>query len=223
MRLRARGRFGADRRARAEGEFDAGAAFSAGVAAAKRLAGKPRDEVAVGLALAVDVRPPSAPRPWSRASSSAPAGPASARPSRAGIRSEPSRSSSIPTRRPSPPASSSEPVRRGEIVGQAINLARDLANTPPPRSRRPRLAEQIRTVAADAGIGVRRLGRGRGSAQERFGGPARRRRRLGRAPGVRRPRVPQGRRRARRWPWSARGSRSTPAASRSSRAPRWRT
>src|SRR5208282_2655733 len=45
-------------------------------------------------------------------------------------------------------------VRRGEIVGQAINLARDLTHPPPSGKCPSRLAEQIRTVASDAGIAV---------------------------------------------------------------------
>ena len=60
-------------------------------------------------------------------------------------------------------------MRRGEIVGQAINLARDLANTPPSEKLPARLAEQIRTVASDAGIGVQVWDETR-IRQERFGG-----------------------------------------------------
>ena len=60
-------------------------------------------------------------------------------------------------------------MRRGEIVGQAINLARDLANTPPSEKCPARLAEQIRTMASDAGLAVQVWDETR-IRQERFGG-----------------------------------------------------
>src|SRR5205807_899495 len=45
-------------------------------------------------------------------------------------------------------------LRRGEIVGQAINLARDLVNTPPSDKAPAHLAEQVRKVAVENGINV---------------------------------------------------------------------
>ena len=60
-------------------------------------------------------------------------------------------------------------MRRGEIVGEAVNLARDLANTPPAEKYPTRLAEQIRIAATDAGIAVQVWDETR-IRQERFGG-----------------------------------------------------
>ena len=54
-------------------------------------------------------------------------------------------------------------------MGQAINLARDLANTPPSDKCPSRLAEQVRTVASDAGIAVQIWDETQ-IRQERFGG-----------------------------------------------------
>jgi len=60
-------------------------------------------------------------------------------------------------------------VRRGEIVGQAVNLARDLTNTPPSEKFPSRLAEQIRGAAEEAGIAIRVWDEPR-IREERFGG-----------------------------------------------------
>jgi leucyl aminopeptidase len=58
---------------------------------------------------------------------------------------------------------------RAEIVGQAINLARDLANTPPAEKSPIKLAERIRLVAEVAGVEVEIWDEAR-IRQERFGG-----------------------------------------------------
>ena len=45
-------------------------------------------------------------------------------------------------------------LRRGEIVGHAVNLARDLVNTPPAEKSPRHLADRVALVAADAGLAV---------------------------------------------------------------------
>src|SRR6185312_8329758 len=45
-------------------------------------------------------------------------------------------------------------LRRGEVAGHAVNLARDLVNTPPTEKSPAKLAERIRLVAEDAGLAV---------------------------------------------------------------------
>ncbi|MGZ3356719.1 MAG: M17 family peptidase N-terminal domain-containing protein, partial [Isosphaeraceae bacterium] len=150
-------------------KFDAGAAYAAGFALAKRLAGKPRESVALALPDAVD-------RSVAGWISALVAGVV------AGTRG-PGLRKTEPNRHPfetlniiiGPGATEDlahqieEQVRRGEIVGQAINLARDLANTPPSEKCPSRLAEQVRTVASDAGIAVQIWDETR-IRQERFGG-----------------------------------------------------
>jgi len=150
-------------------KVDAGTAFAAGFALAKRLSGKPRDSVALALPAAVD---PSVVG-WVRALVAGVV---------AGTRG-PGLRKSEPDRHPfgtlnivvgpgateQPTRQIEEQVRRGEIVGQAINLARDLVNTPPSEKCPGRLAEQIRTVASDAGIAVQVWDETR-IRQERFGG-----------------------------------------------------
>ncbi len=81
----------------------------------------------------------------------------------------------------------------GEIVGQAVNLARDLANTPPAEKSPAKLAERIRIVAEHAGLAVdiwdavaHRAGAIRGHDGCRRG--------LGGAATLRRAPAPQGRR-----------------------------
>jgi leucyl aminopeptidase len=149
--------------------FDAGVAFSAGFALAKRLAAKPRESVA--LALPTDVNP--AITGWVSALVEGVI---------AGTRG-PGLRKTEPNRHPfgtlsiivKPDASQDAvrhveaQVRRGEIVGQAVNVARDLANTPPAEKFPARLAEQIRTMASDAGISVQIWDETR-IRQERFGG-----------------------------------------------------
>src|SRR5208337_3188028 len=149
--------------------FAAGSAYAAGFALAKRLAGKPRESVALALPDAVD-------RSVAGWISALVAGVV------AGTRG-PGLRKTEPNRHPfevlniiiGPGATEDlahqieEQVRRGEIVGQAINLARDLANTPPSEKCPSRLAEQVRTVASDAGIAVQMWDETR-IRQERFGG-----------------------------------------------------
>jgi leucyl aminopeptidase len=60
-------------------------------------------------------------------------------------------------------------VRRGEIVGNAINLARDLTNTPPAEKSPTQLAEVMRQTATEAGVKVDVWDESKLNA-ERFGG-----------------------------------------------------
>jgi leucyl aminopeptidase len=139
--------FGLGTRAR----FNAAAAYSAGVAVGKRLASRPRESVAVALP-----------------ESSTPAAIASALVEGLVVGTRgPDLRKAEPARHPFGslqvvvPAEAEidvddleEAIRRGQIVGEAINLARDLVNTPPSDKTPPRLAEQMRSIAADAGIEV---------------------------------------------------------------------
>ena len=80
-------------------------------------------------------------------------------------------------------------LRRGEIVGHAVNLARDLVNTPPAEKSPRHLADRVALVAADAGLSVDIWDEAR-IRQRAIRRPAGRRRGLGRASAVRRPRLP---------------------------------
>ncbi len=74
-----------------------------------------------------------------------------------------------PEQAPKPHTALEASLRRGEIVGQAVNLARDLVNTPPAEKSPAKLADRIRLVAADAGLVVDIWDAER-IERERFGG-----------------------------------------------------
>ena len=142
--------------------FSAGDAFEAGVAVSKRLAGKKRGAVAVAL-------PDGA---VSAATASALTEGLVVGTLGCGIRK------GEPTRHPFenllivvPEASGDveAAVRRGVIVGESVNLARDLTNTPPAEKTPTRLAARAREVATEAGVGVDVWDEARIRA-ERFGG-----------------------------------------------------
>jgi leucyl aminopeptidase len=149
------------------GRFDPGAAFAAGVALAKRFAGKPRESVAVAL-------PPS---DDPRAMASALIEGAIVGTRGPGIRkTEANRHAFDTLSLVVEPGQSEEDTswleptaRRAEIVGQAVNLARDLANTPPADKTPAQLADRIRIVASDPGIAVDVWDEAR-IRRERFGG-----------------------------------------------------
>ncbi|MDE2507908.1 MAG: leucyl aminopeptidase [Planctomycetota bacterium] len=148
--------------------FDAGAAFGAAVAATKRLAGKARESVAL---VVPDVEET--------------AGIVSAMVEGAIVGTRgPGLRLTEPNRHPfgtlsivtgGGAASSSDALqavlRRAEIVGQAVNLARDLANTPPAEKSPATLADRVRLVAEDAGLFVEVWDADR-IERERFGGLA---------------------------------------------------
>jgi leucyl aminopeptidase len=145
--------------------FNAGAAFAAGVAAARRLSGKPRETVALVLPDAGEVREIAS---------------ALTEGLIVGTRG-PDLRKSEPARHPfgtlrivgagesSTESSLVDGVRRGEIVGRAINLARDLVNTPPSEKAPAKLADQAKQIAAEAGLAVTVWDRSK-VVEERFGG-----------------------------------------------------
>lgn len=143
--------------------FNAGVAFSVGVAVSKKLASRPRGHVAVVVpeagetdsitsalveGLIVGTRGPDlrktepAKHPFEILSIVAP---------------------------PESTSSLSELVRRGEIVGEAINLARDMVNTPPAEKSPTTLAARVKVAGESAGLTVTVWDKAR-IEQERFGG-----------------------------------------------------
>jgi leucyl aminopeptidase len=149
------------------GRFEPGAAFSAGYALAKRLSGKPRESVAVVLPQSEDAG----------ATASALIEGAIAGTRGPGIRkTEANRHAFTTLSLIIEPDSSDDraralesTLRRAGIVGQAVNLARDLVNTPPGDKSPAHLADRISIVAADAGIDVDVWDETR-IRRERFGG-----------------------------------------------------
>ncbi len=146
--------------------FDAGAAFAAGFALSKRLAGKRRESVAVAL--------PSSDEP--RAVASALIEGAIVATRGPGLRkSEANRHAFTTLSLVVEPEIAEqdrlfEPVlRRAKIVADAVNLARDLVNTPPGDKSPARLADRIEVVASDVGIRVEVWNEER-IRRERFGG-----------------------------------------------------
>lgn len=145
--------------------FGAGAAFSAGVAAAKRLASKPRGTVAVAL--------PDEGHPRDVASALTEGlvvgtrGP--------GLRKSESNRHPFGTLQIVVTTDAvsdqelAEAVERGKVVGEAVNLARDLTNTPPSEKAPRVLADRAREVATVAGLGVRVWDESK-IREERFGG-----------------------------------------------------
>jgi leucyl aminopeptidase len=145
--------------------FDAGAAYAAGVAVGRKLGSKPRELVAVAL--------PDSDQPHAIAS-------ALTEGVIVGTRG-PDLRKSEPVRHPFgglqvvavpeqlPGRDLDAAVRRGEVVGGAINLARDLANLPPAEKPPAHLADVAQQAATAAGIAATVWDEGRIKA-ERFGG-----------------------------------------------------
>jgi leucyl aminopeptidase len=145
--------------------FDNGAAFSAGVAVGRGLSTRRRTTVAVAL--------PEEGEPYQVAS-------ALTEGLLVGVRG-PGLRKSEPARHPfetlaivAPPGTLDEAglaaaVGRGEAVGEAVNLARDLANTPPAEKTPTALAARAREWAIAHGLGVEVWDAAR-IRQERFGG-----------------------------------------------------
>ena len=144
-------------------KFDAGTAYSAGVGLSKKLSARPRKHLAVAL--------PDEGDAVSIAS-------ALVEGIVVGTRGPDLRKSET-SRHPfdclSVVAPSSAPegfegaLRRGEIVGEAINLARDLANTPPAEKCPTALANRAKSAGEAAGLSVEVWDKAR-IEQERFGG-----------------------------------------------------
>ncbi len=139
--------------------FGAGAAFAAGVAISRRLSGKRQAVVAVAL--------PEAGEPAAVAS-------ALTEGLIVGVRG-PDLRKTEPARHPFAAlqivsnVEIADAVRRGVIVGESVNLARDLVNTPPAEKPPTVLAARAREVAIRDGIGVEVWDRSR-IERERFGG-----------------------------------------------------
>lgn len=148
-------------------DFGTGRAFDAGVAVAKKLAGKPRGTVAVALPTGMEQ-----PAIVSALTAGLVVGTYGC-----GLRK------GVPTRFPfdelkvvidaveDVERTMAEAVRHGQIVGESVNLARELVNTPPAEKTPTMLAARAVEVAGEAQIGVdvwdaRRINR------ERFGGLA---------------------------------------------------
>jgi leucyl aminopeptidase len=145
--------------------FGPGDAFTAGVAVGKRLGGKSRGTVAVAV--------PEVSEPSAIASALTEGLVVGTR--GCGLKkSEASRHAfeTLVMVRPSgqgDEAAVADGVRRGVVVGESVNLARDLANTPPAEKTPSLLAARAREVAEGVGLGVEvwdepRIG------HERFGG-----------------------------------------------------
>ena len=126
-------------------KFRPGMAFSAGVALAKRLATKPRGKVAVLL--------PDAGDPFAVASALTEglvvgmSGPDLKKKERGRHPFE----SLVIVAPGSDPEVLRKSVRRGEVVGNAVNLARELANTPPAEKSPASLADRVRSLARGRG------------------------------------------------------------------------
>ena len=148
------------------GRFDAGAAFSAGFAFSKRLASKRRESVAV--ALPASDEPQLVAKALIEGAIVATRGP--------GLKKSEANRHAFETLCLVTQAALevgdeviAAALRQAEIVGEAVNLARDLVNTPPGEKSPARLAERIEIVASDAGINALVWDEER-IRRERFGG-----------------------------------------------------
>ncbi|AMV38533.1 leucyl aminopeptidase [Planctomyces sp. SH-PL62] len=152
----------------AKARFDARAAYTAGVALAKRLASKPREKVGVSLAAVLEAGDPALVSSLVEGVCVGMQGP--------GLHK------TEPNRHPfevvliAPEGTTDEALAdlerlaaRGGIVGQAVNLARMLANTPPSEKPPVVLAEVIRKAAEEHGVDVQVWNEAR-IREERFGG-----------------------------------------------------
>ena len=144
-------------------KFDAGSAFSAGVALGKKLGGRPRKHVAVALPEAGD--PSSITSALLEGLIVATHGPDLRKAERS---RHPFETLSIVAPQQDPDALRPA-AHRGKIVGEAINLARELVNTPPAEKSPTTLADRARRVGEEAGLAVEVWDRSR-IERERFGG-----------------------------------------------------
>jgi leucyl aminopeptidase len=143
-------------------KFDPGSAFSAGAALGKKLASKPRENVAVAVPDPTDEDTVSALIEGVIVGTRGP----DLRKTEKG--KHPFGSLAI-VAADEAPSSFESVVARGTIVGEAINLARDLANTPPAEKSPTTLAARAREAGEAAGLKVTVWDRTRIEA-ERFGG-----------------------------------------------------
>ncbi|MFO0956150.1 MAG: leucyl aminopeptidase [Isosphaeraceae bacterium] len=145
-------------------DFRAGAAFGAGVAVARKLAGKPRDSVAVTLNDLL-----SAPELASALVEGLVVGQRGPDLRKAEKSRHEFRELTILSGSATSEAELKKAVHRGEMVGQAVNLARHLVNTPPSEKPPARLAARAREIAEDCGLAVS-VHHGEWLQAERFGG-----------------------------------------------------
>ncbi|MGO9462954.1 MAG: leucyl aminopeptidase [Isosphaeraceae bacterium] len=147
--------------------FDPGAAYTAGFAAAKRLAAKRRESVAVALPPAGDgAAVASALIEGAIVGTRGPG----LRKTEANRHAFGSLGLVVEIDRPESEIEQlGTALRRAAIVGESVNLARDLVNTPPADKSPAKLADRIGVVAADAGIIVQTWDETR-IQHERFGG-----------------------------------------------------
>lgn len=147
--------------------FDPGAAYTAGFAAAKRLAAKRRESVAIALPQVED--PLAIASPLVEGAIVGTRGP--------GLRKTEVNRHPFGLLRLAVGSGQSEAdydrygaaLRRASVVGEAVNLARDLVNMPPGDKSPAKLADRIGVLAADAGIIIQTWDETR-IQHERFGG-----------------------------------------------------
>ncbi len=144
-------------------KFDAGAAFSAGVAVGKKLAIRARGHVAVAVPEGGELGPIA-----SAVAEGVVVGTRGIDLRKAERARHPFETLSI-VGPADAPASFEDAVRRGEVVGHAVNLARDLANTPPAEKTPTALAARAREAGESAGLKVTVWDESR-IRSERFGG-----------------------------------------------------
>jgi len=153
----------------ARGKFDARAAYTAGVALSKRIASRPRDSVALGMGNLLEGGHGGL---VSALIEGVIVGTRSS-----GLRKgEPNRHAFAQLDVVAPPSTADDAfqglkdkVARAEVVGEAVNLARDLVNTPPSEKAPGALAAWIQEIATGAGIDVQVWDEAR-IRVERFGG-----------------------------------------------------
>ncbi|WP_165234194.1 leucyl aminopeptidase, partial [Aquisphaera insulae] len=150
-------------------KLNPGAAFSAGYAAAKRLAGQAREHVVLGL--------PGAMADFHELTVSALIEGIIVGTQGPGLRKADPGRFAFGTLRIAPEYPADEAtfagiessVRRGQVIGEAMNFARELVNTPPSDKRPTALAERIRDHVREAGVAVE-IWDGDRIRAERFGG-----------------------------------------------------
>ncbi len=151
----------------ARGGFGPGTAFSAGFAVGKKLAGKHRESVA--LVLPPSEEPGAVASAWLEGAIVATRGPG-LRKSEANRHAFDSLSLVVePELADLPGLALESVVRRAEIVGSSVNVARELVNTPPGDKSPARLAEWLAELSRDAGI-TAEIWEEKRIRHERFGG-----------------------------------------------------
>ena len=126
--------------------FEPGVAYQAGVALAKKLSGKPRGKVAVAVPEAGELDKIASALTEGLVVGTRGPGLKKKEPGR-----QPFESLTLVARGANA-GSLEKAVRRGEIVGEAVNVARELVNTPPADKAPALLAERARALAEEAGV-----------------------------------------------------------------------